>query len=211
MGGDLLLDNQRFTHWSGLALFLGGILLGVHYLIHPLGESSQYILTGIWVPAHLIGALAWVLILIGSFGFYAQYSRELGRLGSFGFILAFVGGVLRPGELLFLGSIAGPLIATQAAAMLDPGGILYFPLLLTVGLTTAIYGLGYLLLAIATLRAALVPSWAVWSIIIAVPLALGIFLLFVIGTIAGIIFSLGLFGWGHALWSGEKSQMRLGK
>ncbi len=188
---------------------LGGIALVVHYLTHPQGETPQYILNVAWVPAHLIGSFAWVLVLIGLVGLYARHSERLGRLGSIGFILAFAGGVFRPGELLFVGTVTGPLIATQDPGILDRGGLLYFPLLLTVGLITVIYGFGYFLIAIASVRAALLPRWATWLVIIAVPLALGIFFLFAIGNVAGILFSFGLVGWGYALWSGEGAAQTL--
>jgi hypothetical protein len=164
-----------------------------------------------WAPVHFVGAVAWVLILLGSVGFYSQYSSKLGRLGSAGFLLAFVGGANRPGELLVVGTVIGPLIAAQAPSLLDAGGYLYSPLLLTVGLITVIYGLGFFLLAIATLRSAIVPRTAIvprlslWMVILAVPLALGFFFLFVIGSIAGLLFSLGLVGWGYGLWLNEMS------
>jgi hypothetical protein len=160
---------------------------------------------------HFIGAVAWVLILLGSAGFYSQYSSKLGRLGLAGFLLAFVGGANRPGELLVVGTIIGPLIAAQAPSLLDVGGSLYGPLLLTVGLITVIYGIGFFLLAIATLRSAIFPRTAIvprlslWMVILAVPLALGFFALFVIGSIAGLIFSLGLIGWGYGLWLNQMS------
>jgi hypothetical protein len=184
---------------------LGGLLLAIHYLTHPLGETPKFIQSGIWAPAHFVGAVAWVLILLGSVGFYSQYSGKLGRLGLAGFLLAFVGGANRPGELLVVGTVIGPLIAAQAPSLLDPEGSLYGPLLLTVGLITLTYGLGFFLLAIATLRAAIVPHTAIvprlslWMVILAVPLALGFFVMFVIGSIAGLIFSLGLTGWGYGL------------
>jgi hypothetical protein len=196
---------QSLARWSGPTLMLGGALLAIHYLTHPLGETPQFILSGIWEPAHFIGAVAWVLILLGTAGFYSQYSGKLGRLGSVGFLLAFVGGVNRPGELLVVGTIIGPLIAAQAPSLLDVGGSLYGPLLLTVGLITVIYGVGFFLLAIAALRSAIlprtpiVPRLSLWMVILAVPLALGFFVLFVVGSIAGLIFSLGLTGWGYGL------------
>jgi hypothetical protein len=202
---------QNLAHWSGPTLMLGGLLLSIHYLTHPLGETPSFILTSVWVPVHFIGAVAWVLILLGSAGFYSQYSSKLGHLGSVGFLLAFIGGANRPGELLVVGTVIGPLIAAQAPSLLDAGGSLYGPLLLTVGLITVIYGLGFFLLAIATLRAAIIPHTAtvarisLWMVILAVPLALGFFLLFVIGSIAGLIFSLGLVGWGYGLWLNETS------
>ncbi len=202
---------QNLARWSGPSLMLGGLLLAIHYLTHPLGETPQFIQGDIWAPAHFVGAVAWVLILLGSAGFYSQYSGKLGRLGSAGFLLAFIGGVNRPGELLVVGTVIGPLIAEQAPSLLDSGGSLYGPLLLTVGLITLIYGLGFFLLAIATLRSAIlartpvVPRLSLWMVILAVPLALGFFAFFVIGSIAGLIFSLGLTGWGYGLWLNQTS------
>lgn len=202
---------QNLAHWSGPTLMLGGFLLAIHYLTHPLGETPSYILTSVWAPVHFVGSVAWVLILLGSAGFYSQYSSKLGRLGSAGFLLAFIGGANRPGELLVVGTVIGPIIAAQTPSLLDRGGYLYGPLLLTVGLITAIYGLGFFLLAIATFRSAILPRTAIvprlslWMVILAIPLALGFFFLFIIGSIAGLIFSLGLVGWGYGLWLNEMS------
>ncbi|OLD77915.1 hypothetical protein AUF62_03675 [archaeon 13_1_20CM_52_20] len=202
---------QNLARWSGPTLMLGGLLLAIHYLTHPLGETPQFIRSAIWAPAHFIGAVAWVLILLGSAGFYSQYSGKLGRLGLAGFLLAFIGGANRPGELLVVGTVIGPVIATQAPSLLDPAGALYGPLLLTVGLITLTYGLGFFLLAIATLRSAIVPRTpivprlSIWMVILAIPLALGFFIFFIIGSIAGLIFSLGLIGWGYGLWLNQIS------
>src|SRR5437867_12819169 len=149
---------QSLARWSGPTLMLGGLLLSTHYLTHPLGETPQFIRSAIWASAHFIGAVAWVLILLGSAGFYSQYSGKLGRLGLAGFLLAFIGGANRPGELLVVGTVIGPLLAAQAPSLLDPGGSLYGPFLLTVGLITLSYGLGFFILAIATLRTAIVPG-----------------------------------------------------
>src|SRR5947208_16404753 len=109
---------QNLARWSGPTLMLGGLLLAIHYLTHPLGETRQFIRSAICASAHFIGAVAWVLILIGSAGFYSQYSAKLGRLGSAGFLLAFIGGANRPGELLVVGAVVGPLLATQAPSFL---------------------------------------------------------------------------------------------
>ena len=185
----------------------------LHYLMHPLGENSQYIQEWIWIPAHLFGAAAWVLIIFGTFGFYNYHSKQLGRLGGIGFVLAIIGAVTRPGELLFLGSIAGPLIASQSPAMLDPGGILYLPLLLAVGVATGIYGIGYLLIAVPVLRARLVPKGWTWLVMFSIALAfvtLVAYLMgagvFALGSVAGVIFSFGLFGWGYSLWSESRPE-----
>ena len=35
---------------------IGGLLLAIHYLTHPLGETPQFILSDIWAPVHFVGA-----------------------------------------------------------------------------------------------------------------------------------------------------------
>lgn len=208
------MASQGAHRRSGLALASGGLILVLHYLLHPLGENSQFIQEWIWIPAHVIGAAAWVLIVFGTFGFYHQHSKELGRAGAIGFVLAIVGGVTRPGELLFLGSIAGPLIASQSPAMLDPAGVLYLPLLLAVGMATGLYGIGYLLIALPVLRNRIVPVGWTGLVIFSISLAFVTLVayafgagVFALGSVAGVIFSFGLFGWGYSLWTGETQRM----
>lgn len=209
------MASQGSNRRSGLALASGGLILVLHYLLHPLGENSQYIQEWIWIPAHLIGAAAWTLVVFGTFGFYNRNSKELGRIGEIGFILAIMGGVTRPGELIFLGSIAGPLIASQSPAMLDPGGVLYMPLLLAVGFATALYGIGYLLIAVPVLRTRIVPVGWTWLVIFSIALAFVTLIayalgagVFALGSVAGVIFSFGLFGWGHSLWTGQPQRLQ---
>src|SRR2546427_10261475 len=99
---------QSLARWSGPTLMLGGLLLSIHYFTHPLGETPQFIRSAIWAPAHFIGAVAWVLILLGSAGFYSQYYGKVGRFGAGGLLLALIRGAYRPGELLVLGTGIGP-------------------------------------------------------------------------------------------------------
>src|SRR5256885_11987550 len=83
---------QNLARWSGPTLMLGGLLLAIHYLTHPLGETPQFIRSAIWAPAHFIGAVAWVLILLGSAGVFSPYPGKLGRFGVAGFLPPFLGG-----------------------------------------------------------------------------------------------------------------------
>src|SRR2546428_13275285 len=112
---------QNLARWSGPTLMLGGLLLAIHYLTHPLGETPQFIRSAIWAPAHFIGAVAWVLILLGSAGFYSQYYGKLGRFGSAGFPLAFIRGANRPGGFLVCGTSTRPLPRRQGTSLLLPG------------------------------------------------------------------------------------------
>src|SRR5947208_14881787 len=98
---------QNLARWSGPTLMLGGLLLAIHYLTHPLGETPQFIRSAIWAPAHSIGAVAWLLILLGSAGFYSQHSGNLGRVGLARCLLAFIGGATRLGDLLVVATFIG--------------------------------------------------------------------------------------------------------
>ena len=97
--------------------------------------------------------------------------------------------------------------------MLDPGGILYLPLLLAVGAATALYGIGYLLIAVPVLRTRMLPIGWTWLVIFSIALAFVTLIayamgvgVFALGIVAGVIFSFGLFGWGHSLWTGPNPE-----
>src|SRR3989442_6465926 len=116
---------QNLAHWSGPTLMLGGLLLAIHYLTRPLGETSTFILTGVWVPVHFIGSVAWVLILLGSAGVYSQYSRRLSHVGSICLLLAFIGGANKSGVLMVVCTVISPLIAAQTTSLLDARSYLH--------------------------------------------------------------------------------------
>src|SRR6266702_1348173 len=80
--------------WSGASLMLGGILLAVHSFTHPGGETARYTFDPLWVPSHVIGAVAYLLIPLGLIGLCARQSEKMGLLGLLGFVLTFVGGTL---------------------------------------------------------------------------------------------------------------------
>src|SRR2546428_9263851 len=96
---------QSLARWSGPTLMLGGLLLSIHYFTHPLGETPQFIRSAIWAPAHFIGAVAWVLILLGSAGVSSQYYGQARRFVSGGVLLAFLGAAYRRGGILVVGAL----------------------------------------------------------------------------------------------------------
>lgn len=208
------MSTTKLIRWSGLALMLGGIAFAVHLVTHPPGETAQYALYPLWVPSHLLGSIASILISLGLVGLYLRQSEKVGLPGMIGFILAFVGVTLSAGALLFLSVGLVPFLAAQGMdSLVDPKG----PLLtstamqLSVGLPALSLLLGVLLFAIATLRARVLSRWGAWLVILAIPL--GIVAVVFIGTslqgilqaLAGSVLGLGLAAWGWALWS-EKGE-----
>src|SRR5512138_3210082 len=107
------MSSTKLIRWSGLSLLLGGVAFAVHLLTHPPGETAQYAFYPLWVPSHLIGGIASILILLGLVGLYVRQSEKVGLLGLIGFILAFVGWTLSAGALIFFSVVLIPFLAAQ--------------------------------------------------------------------------------------------------
>ena len=201
---------------SGVALILGGILLAVHLFTHPAGELAKYASEPTWVPSHAIGAAAYLLIPLGLMGLYARQADRMGWLGLIALVLTFVGATLSAGASLFLSVVIVPFLATRGLDWLDPpSGALYVSTAfqIAVGISGAAVLIGMLLLAVATLRARVIPALGAWLVIGTVPLAVvAIALIFFIGTsqqgviqaAVGAILGLGVAAWGWALWSEKR-------
>ncbi len=207
------MSTANVIRWGGLALMLGGIGFAVHLITHPPGETAPYAFYALWVPSHLLGGIASLLIALGLVGLYLRQSENVGVLGLIGFVLAFVGTTLAAGALIFLSVALIPFLAFRGMdSLVDPKG----PLLssssmkLATGLPVLSLVVGLLILAIVTLRARLLPQRGAWLIIFTIPLAIvGSALVLFIGTswqgliqsILGVLLGLGLVAWGWALWS----------
>ena len=207
------MSIAKVIRYAGLALMLGGIGFAVHLITHPPGETAPYAFYALWVPSHLLGGIASLLIALGLVGLYLRQSENVGVLGLIGFVLSFVGTTLSAGALIFLSVGLIPFLASRGmASLVDPKG----PLLssssmkLAVGLPALSLVLGLLILAIVTLRARMLPQRGAWLIIFTIPLAIvGTALVLFIGTswqgliqsVLGVLLGLGLVAWGWALWS----------
>jgi hypothetical protein len=211
------MSNARLIRWSGLALILGGAGFAVHLITHPPGETAQFVPYALWIPSHLLGAVASLLLALGLVGMYARQSKEVGAWGLVGFLLTFIATILSAGALIFLSSIIIPFLVSQGlGSMVDPKGpLLRSPTaLVTIGLTAICLLLGLIILAVATLRARVLPRLGAQLVITTVPLSVaGLVLVFFIGTsyqgvvgaLVGVVLGAGLAAWGWALWS-EKAE-----
>jgi len=199
--------------WSGASLMLGGIFLAVHLFTHPGGETAQYAFDPLWVPSHVIGAVAFLLIPLGLMGFYARQTRQMGWLGLLALVLAFAGSALSAGLSIFISVTLLPFFAARGLDWLDPpSGALYTSpaFQAAVGVSAGAVLVGLLLLAVATLRARVLPPVGAWLIVLTIPLSVVVIaLIFFIGTsqqgllqaLVGAVLGLGLAAWGWALWS----------
>ncbi len=96
------MSTAKVIRWGGLALMLGGIGFAVHLITHPPGETAPYAFYALWVPSHLLGGIASLLIALGLVGLYLRQSENVGVLGLIGFVLAYAGTTLAAGALIFL-------------------------------------------------------------------------------------------------------------
>ena len=207
------MPTTKLIRWGGLALMLGGIAYAVHLITHPPGETAPYAFWALWVPSHVLGGIASLLIALGLVGLYLRQSEVVGAPGFIGFVLAFVGATLSAGALIFLSAVVVPFLAFGGMdSLVDPHG----PLMassatqLALGLPALSLVIGVLILAIVTLRARVLPQRGGWLIIFTLPLAVvGSVVVIIIGTsfqgviqsVVGVLLGLGLVAWGWALWS----------
>jgi hypothetical protein len=204
------MPTSQLIRWSGLSLMLGGIGLAVESVTHPPGETAQYVLEPVWRFAHWLGAVAWLLILFGLFGLYARQAQRVGRLGFMGFVMAAAGSALAAGTFMVGGAVLQPIMAQGAPHLLDQDGPFFTdtPVKVAAGLILVGF-IGFVLLAIATLRASVLPPVGSWIVILLVPAAVvaGPLVLIVapgreaiVILLLGISIAAGCMAWGYALW-----------
>lgn len=198
------MSTVKVIRWSGLASIGAGVVYAIAILLHPNGEDVPAIITAAWTPAHVIGWIADILILLGLIGLYGRQAEKSGWLGLLGFVLALIGVTLESGGnyssvtlMPYLAEKAPELVTTMMNLLPRdvPVPTVVFGLMLVVSRT-----LGFLLFGIATMRAGVLPRWAGLLLIVGVLLALGSGVSPLIGGVAAVIFGLGLAWLGYALW-----------
>jgi len=208
------MKTQNLIRWRGLALLISSVLFALLFVLHPGGGDPPTVeaaLNQLYASEHTLGVVGMILMLFGVEGLYIGQMPKIGRLGLIGVILAYLGTALLVG-VIFFDAYFIPLLAAHAPNMLDATGPLNTPpSVLALALPSLPFGLGFILLGIATMRAGMLPRWGGLLLIIGAivvnlpPQPVGPVPKFVL-TIGSIVFSVGL-GWlGHALWS-SKSEM----
>lgn len=201
------MSTTRLMRLSGLALILGGVLLFVHFVTHPMGEGAQFVAMPIWVPAHAIGFIAWPLILLGLTGLYVGQADRLGVWGLVAFVVIFISGFAYGG-----GQLIGAVIQQIYPQSGDPGGLLLTnPAMKMVTSIGELWLLGFLLFAILSLRARVFPRVGAWFVILTVVIGIAAAVLpfgstisYYLADLATALFAVALCIWGYALWSGVR-------
>ncbi len=218
------MKTSNLIRWSGPALMIGGILGVVGLVIHPLSETASDVTSSRWVPAHLLGFVSTIPLIFGLIGLYARQAEETGRLGLLGFALTLIGAISDGMELLWIEVIIFPFLVANNPALYDSlrSSSAY---LVALALSFLLFFGGWITFGAAMVRAAVLPRWTVWLVVMAVIPAifiLGLAVLVLSGVatasglsgsgsptilifnIVGIVLSLSLVGWGYALWSDKR-------
>lgn len=74
-----------------MALLVGGISSGVIAFIHPNNYVTDALSNPGWAPAHVVGGLALLVMVLRFAALHLRQVEEVGRLGLIGFILALFG------------------------------------------------------------------------------------------------------------------------
>ncbi len=162
---------------SGTALVLAAALFALaeviaFYIFTEWGEAydlREIALTEAFFLQSLLTVFAGALLLGGMVGLYVRQSEAAGKFGLVGFLLAFLVTTLVVGDF-YANTFVTPLVAKEAPAFLDNplSGILQVWL----PFAFVLIGLGWLLLAVATVRAGVYSSGASWLLLVGALLAL---------------------------------------
>lgn len=194
---------------SGLATIVGGILFALFPLLHPDHTAAGYT-SWLWVPAHMSPNIGAILVLFGLVGLLVRQLERAGLFGVIAFVVAFIGTASFVMGAMIEAFII-PFMGLQTPDMVEgppPPGVGEAFMIIT-----TLFSAGYLVLAIATYRARVLPR--------------NVGVLLIVGTLANMVLpKLGaidlsldplwvvgfvLFGaaiafLGYALWSGTPEQ-----
>lgn len=199
---------HTLVRWSGAALVLGGICLALFMVVHPYGEiAGAHAAHSIrWVPAHSLHFAGALLVLLGLPGLYARQMRETGRLGLVAALLATAGTAMFVGTGMITAFI-WPVIAESAPRFVAADGPMFADPLPRFATDAPYVGmvLGFVLLAVASIRARTLPTET------AVVLAIGVVLFsspvapvgplpFVLRVIGALAFGGALMWIGYLVW-----------
>ncbi len=201
-----------YLQWSGLINILSGLLMLAFWYLYAIllpyrrlsDTLSILVLDRQWSLVNVLGVSGSILGLLGLTGLFFVQIDQLGRLGIFGYLFAFVGAALLLGALLW-DTIIWPILAQHDSTLLDFQGPIYssrtfVPFFVLAGL---VYSLGFIFFGIATAQAGVLPTWGGIMLAIGAPL-FGLGAMFgslqvVPRTIGVTVFSLGLIWLGYSI------------
>ena len=208
------MSSAKLYRASGLALLLGallGIIGNVLTTVLFSGNSTPtQISSALYVPVFVLFFIGTMLLVLGLPGIVSRQAARAGWLGLVGFILTFIGGFLLTSATI-LNFLILPYLAQVAPKFIAGNGppalFVYFLV------ASLLFGVGGVLLGIATMRARVLPQWAGLLIIVGAVLNFVAFPLTgiissIVSIVAFVLFALGI-GWiGYALLTAEGETLR---
>lgn len=172
------VETAVLVRSGAIALMAAGVLGGVALCFHPDEFVPGCLQTAAWKPVHGALLVAFLLSVPGVLAIHLAQADKAGRLGRWGFRLAFVGSILSV-SLVVCEAFVLPVIDASRPhpdalmVLLDPAGplgalgMLFFSVV-------PVWIFGYVLLGIAVVRAGVLPRASGWllggaSLLTAVP------------------------------------------
>jgi len=200
--------DQKMFRWTGIALVGAGIATAIFWLMVLPFESfagPDVPLHSLFAPGQVFHILGAGLAVFGYFGLYLKQKEAAGTLGTIGFVIAVVGMMFFLADAM-IGIVVFPALAeyapeiTSAAGPLFTGRALGFYIMFS-----ATNMIGIVILAIATLRAKVMPRVAailflVGGIMFNLPPLPALHYVLIAG---GVIWGVGAAWLGKALFTGQ--------
>jgi len=203
------MSTSNLIRWGGLAVLLGGLLWGIQKIgwqlfigVQDPHAYPQPAATILWV----IGLIAALLILLGLPALYVRQAHKAGLFGAIAFVVVFTGMALVTGNTYFGTFIQAGLV--DLIIMAEGAGLtVQEPVAAAVGflVTLGLYLLGWVLFGLASLRARVLPRWAVALVMGGLVLGF-LFLATGLSWLGLPVTEVGIAALGFALWR-EKSEV----
>lgn len=198
----MLYSGSNLLRFCGLANLLAGLLTALYWFLHPGLANPAAPLGRRWMVVNTMFIILLVLNLLGLVGLYGRQSEKTGVLGFLGFVIAFFSTALFIGAGTFDGYV-NPVLTARAVDLLAPKGPLFAgPMAVLFGITGVGFALGFVLFAIAIIRAGVFPRLAAALLLLTAPiLGLSPMMPITARIIGSVVFGVANMWLGYTLWS----------
>lgn len=197
-------SGANLVRLCGMANLLAGLLTALYWFLHPGLSDPAAVLGRRWMMVNTMFVVLLLLNLLGLVGLYGRQSERAGVLGFVGFLLSFFAVALFVGAGVFDAYIH-PVLKAHAATLLEPSGPLFAgPMAALFGIAGVGFALGFVLLAVATIRAGVFSRLAAALLLLSAPiLGLSPLMPITVRMIGSVVFGVANMWLGYAVWSGK--------